>query len=853
MGWIGLVFLAWASMQAIGFYGACPEYVWGSSVGLGAVLMLGHAWQSVPRKLAGVAALCVLPALFLGHAPTQIGAGLMAVGFFLQFLPARRTLVLRIGGTAVSAGAISMLMAFAMNFYASVTARSPLLPAWCVSVLAKIGGILGLDIAQDAGQLVIFSMRTKHPLAATWNLLIDPASFCFVIGATLLILLSSTKRRGAALVVLALIAAPWLVLRTMLLIVIYSYRVLLTEFDADLDQVSQFWNVWWHLLLLLPLALLAWYFVKLHRTPAIEDEEVGESMLRPRLLSLLGVGVAAILITMGSLWQPSGAQKRGRILIDEFHSKVDARSLLRWPSKDYDTTSTLRAYDRDWYGQAAAYNYTSLYEYLSRIYTMSRNEMPLSDKGLEDIDVLVLKLPSKYFTEEEIAAVQRFVERGGGVFLLGEHTTVFGSGVCLNQIARGFGFEFRYDCLFGIDSVFKQSYSPPLVPHPSIQHMGPLNFAVSCSIDPGTSPGTAVIHGVGLKNLGSDYFASNFYPQPNDAPEMLYGSFVQLWATDHGAGRVLAFTDSTIFANFSIFEPGKKELFLGMMQWLNHKQGLPTYWLMWAGLLLLGVIFWRARSPRVDTSIVVATIVLGWSLGSIMTHSLHASDLPQLEPQRPVVSIAFEQSLSPGIIWTDGGFIPGKANSFGLFERSIQRLTKRHTASDPGLTWTSFRSQDFDVGNSDLVVVINPDQPVDAQYRQRVEDYVKAGGKLLVLDSAGNKTSTANKILEPFGMSLESTIKGKDGAPISLAPLSKLYEIKQARTLKGGTALVTLGGSTVAAHKKHGKGHVIVIGFASRFSDLNMGVSGDTIPDEKLRQVYDFEFALLDAIISSKF
>ena len=57
-----------------------------------------------------------------------------------------------------------------------------------------------------------------------------------------------------------------------------------------------------------------------------------------------------------------------------------------------------------------------------------------------------------------------------------------------------------------------------------------------------------MISATGLKNLDSDYHAVNFYPQAVNRPEMQYGAFVQLWATRSGPGRVLAFTDSTIFA-----------------------------------------------------------------------------------------------------------------------------------------------------------------------------------------------------------------------------------------------------------------------------------------------------------------
>ena len=91
-------------------------------------------------------------------------------------------------------------------------------------------------------------------------------------------------------------------------------------------------------------------------------------------------------------------------------------------------------------------------------------------KLISDVDVLVLKVPSGPYSPGETDAVRAFVERGGGLLLLGEHTSVYGSGVYLNQLAErlGLGCRFRYDCAFGVDSVFEQHYVPPVVPHPVI-------------------------------------------------------------------------------------------------------------------------------------------------------------------------------------------------------------------------------------------------------------------------------------------------------------------------------------------------------------------------------------------------
>ena len=65
----------------------------------------------------------------------------------------------------------------------------------------------------------------------------------------------------------------------------------------------------------------------------------------------------------------------------------------------------------------------------------------------------------------------------------------------------------------------------------------------------------------------------------------------------------------------------------------------------------------------------------------------------------------------------------------------------------------------------------------------------------------------------------------------------------------GGEVFASINGRPVGATVKQGKGSVTVIGFGVRFNDLNMGVTGDVVPDERLREVYEVEFRLLRSLI----
>ena len=167
----------------------------------------------------------------------------------------------------------------------------------------------------------------------------------------------------------------------------------------------------------------------------------------------------------------------------------------------------------------------------------------------------------------------------------------------MNDITRPMGFIFRDDLLFGFsESPYDEHYAPPPLPHPILQHVPPFDFAVSCSIDPGHSHGRAVIAPAGLWSMGPEYHHENYHPFPQHCPEMRYGAFVQVWAAWYGQGRAVAYTDSTIFSNFCTFQPGKAELMLGMVEWLNHGNPLldPRPWLLLLGLLPLAAGLWMA-------------------------------------------------------------------------------------------------------------------------------------------------------------------------------------------------------------------------------------------------------------------
>ena len=880
--WLGLWLLASSWLFGLDYFSKANPIVWVVLVTGGTILICFSQAGAVPYsgaptvrgfQLPAVLTLVLLlPSIFITPWPYRLGPLLMVSGALLEMCVLLLRWLRATSGGLSLAGTMLLIQSVTLLAYKHFSARSHELPWPLPQALAGIVRVVGVNAAADGSELILPTMRLNHRLGATWEFLLEPATLCFVAGGFAALLLATcrshgdeaqpgsaqaeAKNRGLHTVtpakkrsstksceskatqnqfalspalkpigLLLLSTALWLPLRAALQAGIFLHRALRTDYEAPLNLMNQLWSPWPQLLLLLPLALLvSWWMRNVH--VSVFRCDLPGAWPRRLLLPAAGLGFASsAVLTLGILWDPVGAPKAGRVAVDEFHS--------RWEP-------TGRPMDTEWYGHLSGYNYACLYDFCSCYYDMSRFTNSLTDAGLANVDVLILKVPTEPFAPVEIDAILRYVERGGGVLMIGEHTDVFNTGFHLNSVARHFGFTFRYDCLFGMESFFDQFYPLQLVRHPVLQNVPAFDFATSCSIDASHASGRGVIVATALKNSMADYHANNYYPQAVDHAAMRSGAFVQLWSARHGHGRVLAFTDSTIFSNFSAFEPGKSELFLGMLEWLNRRDGIgnPRPFVLLVGVILLAWAAFVAFKQPAGRRLMVAASAFGWSatcLG-LMMYQRHA--LPEPKPVRPLTWVTIDRTICEGPL-SKGGFIAGKADGFGIFERWILRLgyfTKRRNGPD--------------ALQGDLLVFLYPTKPVAPEFRQSLIRYVEGGGKILVLDSPTNTSSTAAMLLEPFHLlpkplpNQAGTLSGPSGWPT--VPVDAVHEIV------GGQALFHLNGKPVGSVARHGKGTVVALGFGSRFTDPQMGVTGDVEPDAQLRKVFDLQFTLVRAIIDDK-
>ena len=862
--WIAVALLAGSWTFGMDYFYPANPWIWMALV-VGAIVLLSGFFKQLPAGRESMITLFLLiPALILVPWPLKIIPLLIGLGLVLHLLPSPHpsplraptegwsgegTYVSRLARGAVTAGVILAAQSLALALYTAETARSHELPTPLADLLTGIAKLLSIDAAADGSRIVMHSMRQVHRLGATWELLLDPATLCFYVGGLVLMALTVWKqlpegRRWSAWIralrILTIIIVAWLPVRAGLLIAIYMYRVLRAEPDRALYVMNHFFAPWSLLVLLAVPVLLVIRFLRVNYVepsvepaeciPAVDCSDTNASYSRHYAVPIILIALSAALFTAGVLWNPMGKRLGGRVKVVERHSTWEP---------------TVRPYDTTWYGELSSYNYAAIYDYLGQYYEMSRilESDKIDDRTLGQCDVLVIKTPTTRYSRDEVEAVLRFVDRGGGVLFIGDHTNIYRSGTIMNDMTRPMGFIFRDDLLFSNEpSPYDQHFEPPWPPHPSLQYMPPMEFAVSCSIDPGFSHGRSVITSTGLWNMPPEYHFENYHPLAAYCADMRYGAFIQVWAAWYGQGRAMAYADSTIFSNFAAFQPGHAEIMLGMIEWLNHANTLldPRPWLILLGLVPLSAGLMLAQRRSVAWLVLLAAGICGWVLASEAVAAVHRWSMPVPKINKAMTRVVVDRTTSDALL-SKGAYTQGDGIGYGMLEQLIGRLG-----------YHTIRQEGKDAFSGDALVVICSDRPVEASFREQLESYIARGGKLLVLDTPENANSTANSLLWPFGLSVQR--KQAWQGTLNIVEKWPGIDVSPANEITGGKPVAYLNERPVAAIAQHGKGTVMAVGFASIFIDRNMGDAAMWMvePDAAMRLRYETLYALVRLLVEDK-
>ncbi|MCL2163730.1 MAG: hypothetical protein FWH55_04885 [Oscillospiraceae bacterium] len=525
---------------------------------------------------------------------------------------------------------------------------------------------------------------------------------------------------------------------------------------------------------------------------------------------VIAIAAAIALVFSGTAffgWRDKGAEKKGRIVIDEYHS-------------DWEWTDI--AYDETWFGERSGYNYYCFYEHIDRYYEVSRNTEPIGPGTLSGVDILILKTPTSRYSDPEVATIINFVEGGGGLYLIGDHTNVFGSGAYLNQIATQVGLRYRYDCTYELTQGNLQEYkAPAFLPHPIVNQMPLFLFATSCTLEANWLADEVVL-GYGLRNLPLDYSQKNFFPADEHSPLMEFGVFVQCAGMPYGRGRILAFTDSTVFSNFWMFMPGKPELLIKSLQWLNRENDMsfPPRLAAAVGLAVaafaLICTIWISRQrghvfpigPCLFAAVAtfsVATLVFGAQSGAI--------SMP--EARKPITRICFESEYTTGYLPNDlTGFLTDMDKQISTFYVWTQRQ---------GYMPSMEKNPEDALKLGDIAVIIKPGKTIEDP--QALIKQVEEGKTLLILDNTG-LGDNAGELLAHAGMRIQITSMANEATTTDLFGIAPFTVplTDRAASIEGGHSLIAdADGRSIFSVQLLGEGKIAVFSDPDLFYNINLG------------------------------
>ena len=788
--WIGAAFFACAVLPATA----------ASWTGIDAVPRLRH------RGLAVLLAVAAAAAGFYASWGMRAALGLFVVGSLGNaFAPSHRV-ARRITRGTLSIGAITVMQGALAGLYTTLFGHlhaSQLVSFFDVWLLRALGRSVSV-----VGRTVYVSTASGPiPVVPSWDQLGLAFALLAWCGFSVAVFLSESKERRLRTLGkgTAVIAAYALVRHAFLLVV-----------ALETGSPRLFWDP---VVLCVSVLVLV---VLLARFSSLRPGRIGARLqavlfASPKMAVLSGaIAFTATLFVLATLYLvPAGPPNEGIVLFDEAHG---------------DWESTQAGIDTEAYGMATTYNYSSLYDWLSYYYPVGRLVEPVDERTLDGCAVLVLKTPSTPYAEEEIAAIDAFVRDGGGLFVIGDHTNVFGTTTVLNPVLARFGLALNYDSTYRLGSGSFTTYVPTRPSFdPIVQHVTEFDFLTSCSVRVPLSGYRTIADNRILSNQ-ADYATRDFFPKQRYNLTSEFGRFVQAAVVTHGAGRVAVFTDSTCFSNFSVFMDGYPSFLLGTFAFLSRENSFVPWRVLFAatvGLALIGfaLLAWRRRSAS-GIAAILCGVLLGWVVFGVGACLLNRRAYPLPQPAADVPFVYFDAEYSDIDIEPQPASAEeyDSSRQFDTFFVWTQRIAKI-----PQLVDAADRD---DVLPGKPYVIIDPHAEIDPRFSGWIREYVTAGGTLILLDRCGRDPSGSDRLLEGFDLAAA----GACGSDRTIEDgLVTAHEISPSLTVYVSVVSVD-------------EGHVVLVSDSSPFSNLSLG-GAFTVPSPIRRALYDTIFWLFrDAI-----
>ena len=203
---------------------------------------------------------------------------------------------------------------------------------------------------------------------------------------------------------------------------------------------------------------------------------------------------------------------------------------------------------RDDYTMKSSYSYSLMKEMINNkhhvVWIKHYSDL---DKDIESLNVLFIMTPVKPFSAKYVSLIEKFVSHGGTLVAIADHTDLYGHATVLNELLRPYGVKINNVALF------KPKNSHAFINIKGMQ-FDKLQIKTPSSLSL-FKPGYVWAWANQWLSEKGDYSKPNFFGDLRWSSDDLYGNWPIGASIKHHKGQVVVFCDSTIFANFALFQP----------------------------------------------------------------------------------------------------------------------------------------------------------------------------------------------------------------------------------------------------------------------------------------------------------
>lgn len=432
----------------------------------------------------------------------------------------------------------------------------------------------------------------------------------------------------------------------------------------------------------------------------------------------------------------------------------------------------------------------------------------LTAKSLDHVGTLVIINLNQSFDEETKRTIWDFVEKGGSLLVLGDHTGYKQIRGPFNELLQPVNIAYNFDS--AIPSEHKWTYPDESWPHPILQGITEdeiqIGIGASLTVSPPSKP--IILGRYGFSDAGNP-----FDPQRGYLGDMVYaqgeqlGDLVLVAQSHYGKGKVLAFGDTTLLQNGALAHSYR--FIDNIFSWLatdNGRSFYPYNVFLSLALLAASLAFLFVAVRLSSISVAAYTTVLALVLtASATVVAATVKDYGKLEADVANIDISHAERCDLSIHSPDG----------------IDALAINLARNG----YTPLLLKDFSperIRNSKLVAIVAPARSFSRSEMHTISEFVARGG-LLLMNVGWEEGEASKPLLAEFGISVSNIPLGRIASAEDADGVS-LWEAWPviSEDPDDVDVLVEAWGYPVIIFKQYGEGGILIAGDSSFWLNKNL-------------------------------